>query len=69
MIEEFLFMQGCPHCGDGEPAIVTMMLMEPTRCTYGTLEGLDREKFIAAHQSHRSANIMACKKLEAVDEE
>jgi len=68
MIEELLFMGGCPHCGDGEPALVTMMFMEPTRCTYGTLEGLNREEFIAVHQSHRSATIMACKKVGAGDE-
>jgi len=65
MIEELLFMGGCPHCGDGEPALVTIMFMEPIRCTYGTLEGLNREEFIAVHQSHRSATIMACKKVGA----
>jgi len=68
MIEELLFMQGCPHCGDGEPALVTMMFMDPTKFTYGKLEGLNRTEFIAAHQSHRSATIMACKKVGAQDE-
>jgi len=65
MMEEFLFLSGCPHCDDGVPAIVTMWFTDPNPLIkYGKLEGVDREKFIAAHQSHRSAQIMSCKRLE-----
>ncbi len=68
MIEELLMIHGCPHCGDSLPAIVTIMFQDPLPCNYGALEGLNREDFIAAHQSHRSAQIMACRKLEGEEE-
>lgn len=68
MIEEFLFILGCPHCNDGVPAIVTMSFMEPMNVNYGHIAGVNREEFIEAHQSHRVASIMACRKLEVEDE-
>ena len=64
MIEEFLFLAGCPICQNGIPAIVTISFQEPYDCTYGHIEGLNKEQFIHAHQSHRTATIMMCKHLE-----
>ena len=68
MIEELLFLSGCPICQNGIPAIVTISFTDPHACEYGHIEGLNKEQFIHAHQSYRSASIMMCKHLELEEE-
>lgn len=62
MIHEVVFMHGCPHCGDGIPAIVTLIEHAPhdERVEYF---GVGPE-LIEALQQYSSMSIMACKKIE-----
>tara|TARA_A100001201_G_C3945371_1_gene157876 strand:+ start:254 stop:460 length:207 start_codon:yes stop_codon:yes gene_type:complete len=68
MIEEFLFLAGCPICQNGIPAVVTISFKDPHDCTYGHIEGLNKKQFIEIHQSHRTATIIMCKHLEVEEE-
>lgn len=61
MFEEVLFLHGCPHCGDGEPAIVTLVRHEihDDSVTYLNVE----PEVIEALKSYPTIQVMACKKV------
>ena len=61
-MKEFVFLGGCPHCRDGIPAIVTMMIHDPhdTEVSYYG-EVSDELKFELSCKP--SARIFACRKI------
>lgn len=71
MIEEVFMLSGCPHCGDGIPAMITIFLDDPPNIDeknihFGGFK--DPKEAIHAFQSHRSLRIVACKPFEVIDE-
>ena len=66
LMQEFVFLGGCPHCGDGIPAIVTMMVHDahtPEMRYIGDVS--DELKFELSCRP--SARIFACKKISEED--
>ena len=61
MITENVFLFGCPHCGDGVPALVTLMTHAPyePRITFVNVEDEVKEALL----KYGSTSIIACKKL------
>lgn len=67
MMNELVFWDGCPHCADGIPAIVTVCILDPHEegveyigCPPGLIEAL---------QKHSSIRIVACEKIDMGEEE
>lgn len=60
-IEERVFIDGCPHCGDGIPAIVTLITWNYPATT--NFVGDWDEDLKAACLKYGHVRIMACKKV------
>ncbi len=65
-MKEFVFLGGCPHCGDGVPALVTIMIHDPhdTEVSYYG-EVSDELKFELS--CNPSARIFACRKINEIE--
>ena len=65
-MQEFVFLGGCPHCGDGIPAIVTMMVHDPHTPDMSYIGDVSDElKFELSCRP--SARIFACRKISEED--
>ena len=62
MIEEVIFLEGCPHCMDGIPAVVTFMKFEHSEATDFVGDDWTNE-LIEACLEYPMMRIMACKKI------
>ncbi len=67
-MREVLMISGCPHCGDGKPAVVTIMEMSHDEITRSNLVGDGwTEELIQAALTYPQVRIMSCMKVENDD--
>lgn len=63
-MEEKVMLEGCPHCEDGIPAIVTYRILEYDGINVQFI-GSWSEELMTACKKYGQMTIVACKKIES----